>query len=291
MKKVHMMVCVWMLAVLLGGSSLAGETPAVPAVAEKTGAASNGDPWISAMKNVHAKFKGTKGTFAQFGDSITISMAYWTGLMGGGKNMNPKMSEAHALVKGYMLNECWAKWKGPGYGNDGGKTIVWAAAGVDKWLQAHNPEVALIMFGSNDYGAVKLEIYEEKMREVVKKCLDNGTVVILSTPPPKSKRMELVPGYIEAVKKVAAELNVPVCDYYGEIMKRRPEDWDGSLPKFAERKGYQVLTIIAGDGVHPSNPKEYVNDYSEEALNINGFALRNNVVLMSYASVISNVLK
>src|SRR4051812_35403556 len=33
--------------------------------------------WIEAMKKVHAEFQGTSGYVAQFGDSITYSMAFW----------------------------------------------------------------------------------------------------------------------------------------------------------------------------------------------------------------------
>ena len=39
------------------------------------------DPaWVAPMKQVHAKFTGKAGTFAQFGDSITVTMAYWSPL-------------------------------------------------------------------------------------------------------------------------------------------------------------------------------------------------------------------
>ena len=53
-----------------------------------------------------------------------------------------------------------------------------------------NPETVLLMFGTNDLNSVPLEEYEQKTREVIKKCLENGTVVILSTIPPRS---EVVP--------------------------------------------------------------------------------------------------
>ena len=32
------------------------------------------------MKKVHARFRGTEGYVAQFGDSITYSMAFWSPL-------------------------------------------------------------------------------------------------------------------------------------------------------------------------------------------------------------------
>ena len=247
--------------------------------------------WVDAMKQVHAKFKGTPGTFAHFGDSITITMAFWCGLEGGGKNMNAETKAAHELVKGYMAKECWRGWKGDEYGNTGMMTIRWAHENVDKWLQKLNPEAALIMFGTNDLTQLKEDEYEQKTREVVKKCLDNGTVVILSTIPPRHGLLDKAKKFAEIVQKVGADMKIPVCDFFGEILKRRPDDWDGVLEKFKDRQGYNVLTLVAGDGVHPSNPNEFADNYSEEALKNNGFGLRNWVVLMSYAEVIQKAFK
>lgn len=36
--------------------------------------------WVAPMKQVHARFAGTRGTFAQFGDSISVTMAFWAPL-------------------------------------------------------------------------------------------------------------------------------------------------------------------------------------------------------------------
>jgi len=52
-----------------------------------------------------------------------------------------------------------------------------------------------------------------------------------------------------------------------------------------------VPTLISGDGVHPSNPKQWEGDYSEDGLKHNGFVLRSYVVLRSYADVIRSVLQ
>jgi lysophospholipase L1-like esterase len=249
------------------------------------------DSWVEPMKKVHAKFTGEKGTFAHFGDSITITMAFWSSLQGGGKNMNPETEAAFKQVKGYMKADCWSKWKGPEFGNNGSMTIRWAHENVDKWLKKLNPETVLIMFGTNDLHSVPLEEYQQKMKEVVQRCLDNGSVVILTTIPPRTGMLEKSKKYAEAASKVAAELHVPVCDYFAECLKRRPDDWDGAAEKFGEYKGYDVPTLISRDGVHPSNPRQFPSDYSEEGLKSNGFVLRNYVTLMSYSDVISRVLQ
>jgi len=245
--------------------------------------------WVDSMAGVHAKFSGRKGTFAHFGDSITVTLAFWTPLLYSRKNAPEEMEQAYQLVKEYLKKECWRDWKGPQFGNEGRMTIRWAHKNVDGWLKRLNPEVALIMFGTNDLNSVGLEEYKKKTREVVRKCLDNGTVVLLSTIPPRSGLAEKAAVYADAVRKIAREMKVPLIDFHSEILKRRPDDWDGALDKFARYKGYDVPTVLARDGVHPSNPKKYQSDYSDEALRCCGFSLRNYLVLMKYADVLKSL--
>ena len=247
--------------------------------------------WVENMKQVHAKFTGEKGTLANFGDSITVTLAYWSPLQYGRKNMDKKAQDAFELVSGYMQKDCWAKWKGPEYGSTGMMTIRWASDNVDKWLKKLNPEVAVMMFGTNDLHALKQEEYETKTREVVKKCLDNGTILILTTPPPRHGFEEKAKLFADTVRKIAKDMKVALCDFHEAVVSRRPKDWDGAADEFKEYKDYDVPAPIARDGVHPSNPKKWEGDYSEEALKNNGFALRNYVTLLSYAEVIQKVLK
>jgi lysophospholipase L1-like esterase len=263
-----------------------------PSTRAPAGEAKAAPDWVGPMRKVHARFTGTPGTLAQFGDSITVTMAYWAPLAHGPKNMPPDMARAYEVVKKHMKPECWAKWKGPAYGSNGSMTIRWAHDNLDKWLKKLNPETALIMFGTNDIGQVPLKEYEEKTREVVRRCLKNGTVVILSTIPPRHGALGKARQYAAAVRKVAAEEKVPLIDYFAEVLKRRPDDWDGALPKFKGSPGdeYQVPTLIARDGVHPSNPSKF-RDYSEEALRSNGYGLRNYLSLLAYADVIRRVLE
>jgi len=256
------------------------------ALATASASAADVPYWVEPMKKVHDRFKGTPGTFAQF------TMAYWAPLAGSPKNMSPEMAKAHELVKTTMKPECWSKWKGADYGNNGGMTIRWAHDNVDKWLQKHNPETVLIMFGTNDLGTLQVKEYEEKTRAVVERCLKNGTVVILSTLPPRSGLQEKAKTFAEAARRIAKEQKVPFVDYFEEVLQRRPDDWDGTLPKFKEfaKDVYQAPTLIAADGVHPSNPKQF-QDYSEESLKSNGYALRSYLTLLAYADVIRHVLQ
>jgi lysophospholipase L1-like esterase len=246
--------------------------------------------WVGPMKKVHARFTGTPGTFATFGDSITVSMAFWAPLRGEPKKMPGEMAGALALVKKTMRPECWAGWKGDKYGNTGSMTIRWAHDNVDRWLKAHNPEVAVILFGTNDLGQLELAEFEQKTAAVVDRCLKNGTVVILTTLPPRAGLLPRAKQFAEAVRRVAREKQVPLVDYQAEILKRRPDDWNGALPQFkGARNEYEVPTLVAGDGVHPSNPRAY-QDFSPESLRRNGYALRNYLTLLAYAEVIRQVL-
>jgi lysophospholipase L1-like esterase len=256
-------------------------------------AARAADPdWVAPMKKVHARFSGTPGALALFGDSITVSMAFWAPLRGEPKGMSKEMAAAHKLVKAYMRPEGWDKSRGAQYGNEGGMTIRWAHENVAKWLKDHNPEVAVIMFGTNDLGVLEEKKYAEKTAEVVDRCLKNGTVVILTTPPPRSGLLDKSKQFAEAVRRVAKDKKVPIIDYHAEILKRRPDDWDGTLPRFKDVQGseYEVPTLIARDGVHPSYPKSH-QDYSDESLRCNGYALRSYLTLLAYADMIGRVLK
>jgi hypothetical protein len=245
--------------------------------------------WVAPMREVHKKFAGKPGSFAQFGDSITVTMAYWSPLQGEPKNLDASAKAALQIVKRHMLKDCW-RWKGPDYGNDGGQTIRWAHDRVDQWLRRLNPELALIMFGTNDLGQLDEREYDQKTRVVVRKCLDNGTIVILSTIPPRHGQLEKCKRFAEVVRKIAAEMKVPLIDYQAEILKRRPEAWDGAAVHKGAKDVYDVPTPISADGVHPSAPKKYAGDFSEEALAASGYNLRSYLTLITYGQVIEQVL-
>jgi hypothetical protein len=121
---------------------------------------------------------------------------------------------------------------------------------------------------------------------VVRKCLENGTVVILSTIPPRHGFAEKAALFAQAEREIARDLKVPLVDFHREILKRRPEDWDGAMEKFSSWEGYDVPTLLSRDGVHPSYPQRYQGDFSEEALNCCGYGLRNYLTLLKYAEVV-----
>jgi lysophospholipase L1-like esterase len=257
----------------------AGGLEAVAAQADRPG-------WAVAMANVHARFHGRPGTLALFGDSITESLAFWTPLKYVRNNASPELDQAFQRVDAYLKPECWRDWRGPEFGSQSRQTAAWADQNVSAWLNKLDPEVALIMFGSNDVREVGVEQYQSQLRSVVKKCLDHGTVVILSTIPPRHGFEVKSAAYADAARQVARELSVPLIDYHAEILKRRPKDWDGSSEAFRAYEGHDVPTLIGRDGIHPSLPSNYKDDYSPEGLRSSGYGLRSYLVLMKYAEVI-----
>ncbi|HEV3438720.1 MAG TPA: SGNH/GDSL hydrolase family protein [Gemmata sp.] len=248
--------------------------------------------WVESMKQVHAKFTGKSGTLALFGDSITVTKAFWSPLGYAPKDLPEPLAKNLQSVKTYMLNDCWSKWRGAEYGSESGKTTRWAEENTDTWLKKLNPEAVVLMFGTNDLNQIEAKEYETRSRSVIEKCLKNGTVVILTTIPPQAGMEKKSKEFAEVQRKIAADLKLPLIDYQEEVLKRRPEDWNGGLPQFkteAAKDGYSVPTLIAADGVHPSNPSKY-QDYSEESLNKNGYQLRTVLTLNAYADVIRLVL-
>src|SRR4030095_15637025 len=126
-------------AFLLCGLATARAAEAPPNSSPIAARSGDSPPWVEPMKKVHARFTGVAGTFAHFGDSITVSMAFWAPLAGSPKNMSAGMEQALKSVEAYQKPKCWNGWKGPEFGNYGSMTIRWAHDNVEKWLRKLNP--------------------------------------------------------------------------------------------------------------------------------------------------------
>ena len=120
--------------------------------------------WVEPMRRVHARFKGQPGTFAQFGDSITVSMAFWAPVPQERKNAPPELERALQRVNRTMRPACWREWKGPEFGSEGGQTTRWAEAHVEAWLKKLNPDLKIVAMSGwtstqgSDYLQVAREI-------------------------------------------------------------------------------------------------------------------------------------
>jgi lysophospholipase L1-like esterase len=274
-----------------------GAPAAVKGDAPKKAVTSRSDApdWVEPMRRVHARFRGKPGTLAQYGDSITTSMAF-LGPHAWGTKIEPKNCPAEvraelALIQRHANRRLWTEWKGLQWGNEGGMKSDWLVEHVDQLQKKMQPEAAIVLFGTNDIGQVPVQQYAENLEKSLRRMMADGTIPVLTTVPPKSGAETAAREYRDAAVAVARRLEVPLVDFHGEIMRRRPNDWDGRLEKFGRPKNvYEVPTLIAADGVHPSNPRQYQNDFGEEALASNGYNLRNYLTLRMYARVIRHLL-
>ncbi len=246
--------------------------------------------WVDAMREVHARSDGKPGVLMHLGDSITYSMAYFAPLQFVDKSkLTPDTLRVYERVANHIQPECY-RWKGVEKGNDSGKTAAWALEHIDGWVDSLKPEAAVIMFGTNDIRRGTVEDHADSLRKLVQRCLNRGVVVLLSTIPPMHGYEEEVEQAVEAQRRIAADLNVPLIDFYAHVLHRRPDDWDGALERFSQFEQWEVPTIISRDGVHPSNPSAWRDDYSEDGLSRNGNVLRTYLTLMAYAEIIDVVL-
>lgn len=247
--------------------------------------------WIAPMRAVPTAGNGEPGVVLNIGDSITYSMAYFAPLQTlNDESLPPPVRESLATVNSHIKTECY-RWKGSDKGNQGGQTAGWALQHIDRWIETLKPEVAIIMFGTNDIRRGSVEQHAQNLRQLVKRCLDRGVVVILSTIPPMQGFEKKVEQTVQAQRQIAHDLNVPLIDFYAHIMNRRPEDWNGTLPQFKDFDQWQVPTLISKDGVHLSNPDPWRKDFTERGLSRNGNTLRNYLSLMAYAEVIDVVIE
>lgn len=218
---------------------------------------------LKRASEIHAGFKGEKGRVAQFGDSITYSMAFWSVMSWSDPSKflpddempkTPKDKQWKSVIKG-------ARDKGPKFANYSGWKVRNLLKSIDAVLVRDKPEVAIIMIGTNDINGEKVpKGYRAGLEQVVSKCLAAQCVPILNTIPPRLGHDEAVAGVNEIIREVAAKGNLPLADFHAECLRLRPDkSWVG--------------TIISKDGVHPSGGK--TNLYDEKNLKDCGYALRN----------------
>jgi len=247
--------------------------------------------WVPAMRQVAAAGSGESGVLLNLGDSISFSLAYFAPLQWIDRDTSPReVIAARATLDAFLKPECY-RFKGPEHGNASGKTAEWALQHLDRWIDTYRPQLAVVMFGTNDIRQGTLDQHTRNLRQLVERCLERGVVVILTTIPPMDGYDEKVAEAVASQRQIATELNIPLIDFHAHVMNRRGADWNGKLPQFSGFEMWQAPTLIAQDGVHLSNPDRWRTDFTEEGLCRNGNTLRNYLTLMAVAEVIDVVLK
>lgn len=235
--------------------------------------------WVEPMKAAHAGFHGQAGYVAQFGDSITYSMAFWTPIgwdepdtyltEDDGLPKRPKEQRWHNTLQGFRA-------KGGEQGNYSGWRVGDVLGVIDAVLRRERPAAAIIMIGTNDIsgGSVPAD-YRTGLKKIVEKCIDAHCVPILNTIPPRVGQDRAVDEANHIIRGVSRECHVPLADFHAECLRLRPgQSWQ--------------KTIISDDGVHPSGGKN--NVYTEENMKVCGYALRNWVNFLAVREVYFRVL-
>ena len=247
------------------------------------------DPyWVAPMKQVHATFQGSRGTIARFGDSITYSGAFFKPLQYTFTNATTEEQAALDWLKAYMLPACWT-WQDDAvaYSNGcySGTMSTWPlqveqgppANNITYWLNKLKPELAVIMWGTNDLGPLDVTTYTGNMRQVIQACKTYGTIPLLTTIPPKRGADVKAAQFAQAMRDLAVEQQVPLIDYSQEVLTRQPTTWDG--------------TLISSDGIHPSYNGATAQDFAASSLNTNGYLLRNWATLHALWDVQQYILQ
>jgi len=249
----------------------------VQSSAEETSAVS--PEAIAHAKKIHKGFQGQAGYVAQFGDSITYSMAFWSPMSWSDPSEYlpddklPRIPEGKKwknVIKG-------ARDKGPKHANYSGWRVGNLLKSIDQVLTRDKPEAALIMIGTNDISGGKVpQGYQADLEKVLAKCLAANCVPILNTIPPRRDRDQAVDKINTIIRDLAKAKKIPLVDYHAACLKQAPgKSWDG--------------TVISKDGVHPSGGK--TNVYDEANLKTSGYALRNWVNFLAYRQLYFEVFE
>jgi len=213
------------------------------------------DYWVTPMSQVHSNFTGDPGTIARFGDSISVDQSFFTPLEFSHQNASGEAATALSWIQGYLPSEAW-DWQSPANGTLDSTTSEFPLAveqnpplrNIDHWLANLNPEMAVIMWGTNDLVNVTLPSFVVNMREVVSTVKANGTIPILTTVPPRHNFEIEAGNFAQAIRDLAIEQEVPLIDFHQEILTRNPGDtWDGAL--IWESGPYtETFTVTVSDG-------------------------------------------
>jgi lysophospholipase L1-like esterase len=251
--------------------------------------------YAPAMQEVARRFTGVEGVVLHLGDSITYASPY-TAWARRGRGKTARDEEVlrwshcgeHNHLDGWYLASQEA---------EGGRGSYTAASGIRadqfiaggyaglpplaKMIQMYNPQVAIVMLGTNDaWQRRPARDYAADMARIVDALLANGTVVIVSTTPPLAALPGAAEEYNDRLWELAAERRLPVIDFYGEILARRPGDtWNG--------------TLLGKDDPHPTATRAGVTPESEpkpENLRESGYLLRGWLSVQKLAQVKERVI-
>ncbi len=248
-------------------------------------------PWdyTAAMKDVAARSQGKPGVVLHVGDSITYANPYgqWARL---GEGQTPEDRAVLAWMHTGADDETDGWWLARFDHPDGGRSYT-ACGGIRademlaggkngmpsfaELLETYRPQIVVLMLGSNDASAGRsVAAYRADMERAVDLMSERGIIGILSTIPPHVHQPDLARAYNEALRALARDRHLPLIDYEREILRRRPDDWNG--------------TLLQKDDVHPTATQGEVTPASPptpENLRNSGYLLRGWLTVQKVAEV------
>ena len=249
--------------------------------------------YAPAMKKVTAEFKGEPGVVLHVGDSITYANPYGAWARYG----KGKTKEDEALCQWMHMNkkDDTDGWHLAAVDRPGGRSET-AVGGIRadqflaggkadipplaKLIERYQPQVVVFMLGTNDASANRsAKDYAADMQKSVGVILAAHAIPILSTIPPHPQKEKLAGEYNEALRALAKEKGLPLIDFEKEILKRRPDDWNG--------------TLLGKNDVHPTATQggaTPASEPTEENLKNSGYLLRGWLSVQKIAEVKSRVL-
>jgi hypothetical protein len=273
----------WLLWLGLASNAMAQETP----IRESW-------DYAAAMREVAARFEGRPGVVLHVGDSITYANPYgqWA-RYGEGKTPDDVAvlrwmhCGADDDTDGWWLCRFDHPAGGRSYTAAGGirvdQMLVGGLRGMPplaEILATYRPQIVVLMLGTNDASANRpLDAYRADMERAVDLILARGTISILSTIPPHPHRPQLASDYNRALREIAKSKAIPLIDFEQEILRRRPDDWNG--------------TLLGRNDVHPTATVRQVTPASSptaENLRTSGYLLRGWLSVKKIAEVKRTVL-
>lgn len=244
--------------------------------------------YAPAMQKVAARFQGRPGVVLHVGDSITYANPYgqWA-RFGQGHTDDDKaaLTWMHAGrdddSDGWWLCRFDHPDGGRSYTAAGGLRLDELLAGgkglepFDALLAKYRPQMLILMLGTNDVSQGRaVADYRNDLERAIQTALDRGVVLILSTIPPHHARPEQAKQFSQAIRDLAKKHSLPLVDFEREILRRRPNDWNG--------------TLLNKDDVHPTAGNDKLNAASaptEENLRSCGYLLRGWLSVRKIAEV------
>ncbi|MGB1286735.1 MAG: GDSL-type esterase/lipase family protein, partial [Aggregatilineales bacterium] len=215
--------------------------------------------------------------FAKVGDSITVARHFLKPIGEGFYNLRDciylqdtisAFSQEHARTNNSFVNISIAAntgWTTPmtlnPVRNEQALCHSWESV-LDCEYRLLNPSIALIMFGTNDVGAITLPEFRSALRDLIQRTIDRGIIPVVSTIPPRPEFENLVLRFNDTIRSLAREYNIPMMDYWQALLQTPTNG-------------------LSADAVHPNVPPggyQTSADFDSQNLEY-GYVVRNLLTL------------